>query len=162
MKAVAVNDLSVKVDSMTIGDWSEAVGYVSAFVATAAVGDEIVGVNNEVKISTKLPDEGEIIEIAESKPLQTHHYATNKNSTYTPQFLEIANKYNLDLDDYWNKDLLPHLGRHPNEYHEFVLESMKQYDNIAKGNREIFLKLFDNLKARIKEHPEMLYKDYWR
>ena len=45
MKAVAVNDLSVKVDSMTIGDWSEAVGYVSAFVATAAVGDEVKNIN---------------------------------------------------------------------------------------------------------------------
>lgn len=35
-----------------------------------------------------------------------------------PQLEEIANRYGLDLDDAWNKDLLPHQGRHPNAYHE--------------------------------------------
>ncbi len=53
-----------------------------------------------------------------TKPEQLHHFATNKNKTYTPQFEEIANKYGLDLDDAWNKEYMPHQGRHPNEYHE--------------------------------------------
>ena len=39
-----------------------------------------------------------------TKPEQLHHFATNKNKTYTPQFEEIANKYGLDLDDAWNLD----------------------------------------------------------
>lgn len=65
-----------------------------------------------------------------TKPNQEHHYATNKSKTYTPQLEEIANRYELDLDDAWNKDLLPHQGRHPNAYHEYVLESMKQFDII--------------------------------
>ena len=43
-----------------------------------------------------------------TKPNQVHHYATNKSKTYTPQLEEIANRYGLDLDDAWNKDLLPH------------------------------------------------------
>ena len=75
---------------------------------------------------------------------------------------EIANMYELDLDDAWNKDLLPHQGRHPNDYHEYVLDSMKQFDNIAQGDKDIFLKLFDNLKNNVKSKPDMLYKDYWK
>ena len=75
---------------------------------------------------------------------------------------EIANRYELDLDDAWNKDLLPHQGRHPNAYHEYVLDSMKQFDNIAQGDKDIFLKLFDNLKNNVKSNPDMLYKDYWK
>lgn len=105
-------------------------------------------------------------EVAESgsvtKTNQVHHYATNKSKTYTPQLEEIANRYELDLDDAWNKDLLPHQGRHPNAYHEYVLDSMKQFDNIAQGDKDIFLKLFDNLKNNVKSKPDMLYKDYWK
>lgn len=90
-----------------------------------------------------------------------HHYATNKNKTYTPQFEEIANEYELDLNGDWNKDLLPHQGRHPNAYHDYVLDSMKLYDEIAQGNQDIFLKLYENLKINIHANPDMLYKDYW-
>ena len=100
-------------------------------------------------------------ESSTTKPNQVHHYATNKSKTYTPQLEEIANRYGLDLDDAWNKDLLPHQGRHPNAYHEYVLNSMKQFDNIAQGDRDIFLKLFEKLKNNIKSNPDMLYKDYW-
>ena len=97
-----------------------------------------------------------------TKPNQVHHYATNKSKTYPPQLEEIANRYELDLDDAWNKDLLPHQGRHQNAYHEYVLDSMKQFDNIAQGDKDIFLKLFDNLKNNVKSNPDMLYKDYWK
>lgn len=57
--------------------------------------------------------------------------------------------------------MLPHQGRHPNEYHEFILESMKQFDEIANGNKEIFLQLFEKLKQVIRDNPEMMYKEYW-
>ena len=96
-----------------------------------------------------------------SKPNQVHHYATNKNKTYTPQFEEIANKYGLNLDSEWNKDLLPHQGRHPNVYHDYVLDSMKQFDEIAQGNRDVFLKLYENMKRNVQANPDMLYKNYW-
>ena len=56
------------------------------------------------------------------KPYQQHHFATNKNKTYTPEMKRIAEKYNLDLDGDWNKELLPHMGKHPNYYHEWVIE----------------------------------------
>ena len=39
-----------------------------------------------------------------TKPLQEHHYATNKSKKYTSQFENIANKYGLDLDYPWNND----------------------------------------------------------
>ena len=58
--------------------------------------------------------------------------------------------------------MLPHQGRHPNAYHEYVLDSMKQFDNIAQGDKDIFLKLFDNVKNKVKSKPDMLYKDYWK
>ena len=34
-----------------------------------------------------------------------HHYATNKNKTYTPQFEEIANEYEFELNGDWNQDI---------------------------------------------------------
>ncbi len=39
---------------------------------------------------------------------------------------------------------------------------MKQFDDIAQGDKDIFLKLFDKLKNNVKTNPEMLYKDYWK
>ena len=48
-----------------------------------------------------------------TKPNQVHHFATNKSSKYTSQFESITKKYGLDLDDSWNKALMPHQGRHP-------------------------------------------------
>ena len=96
-----------------------------------------------------------------TKPNQIHHYATNKSKTYTHQMEEIAKKYGLDLNGKWNKDLLPHQGRHPNEYHEYVLNSMKQFDEVAQGNVDIFLQLYEKMKAYIKANPDMLYKAYW-
>ena len=96
-----------------------------------------------------------------TKPNQIHHYATNKSKTYTHQMEEIAKKYGLDLNGKWNKDLLLHQGRHPNEYHEYVLNSMKQFDEVAQGNVDIFLQLYEKMKAYIKANPDMLYKAYW-
>ena len=61
-------------------------------------------------------------EVPAQKPLQNHHFATNKNEKFTPQFEEITKKYNLDLNGDWNIEKLPHQGRHPNDYHKFVLK----------------------------------------
>ncbi|WP_243643795.1 AHH domain-containing protein [Tepidibacillus fermentans] len=96
------------------------------------------------------------------KPLQKHHYATNKSKKYTPQIEAITKKYGLDLDDVWNIELLPHQGRHPNAYHEYVLSNIRTFDKIAKGDKRKFLRLFEQLKQEIRKNPEMLYKDYWR
>ena len=128
-------------------------------IEDARRADEIGNISQNSNVTGKgtLGESGSV-----TKPNQVHHYATNKSKTYTPQLEEIANRYELDLDDAWNKDLLPHQGRHPNAYHEYVLDSMKQFDNIAQGDKDIFLKLFDNLKNNVKSKPDMLYKDYWK
>lgn len=44
------------------------------------------------------------------KPNQIHHYATNKSKTYIHQIEQVTKKYDLDLDEGWNKELLPHQG----------------------------------------------------
>ena len=102
-------------------------------------------------------------EVPKTKPNQVHHYVSDKNKTYTSQFDDIAKKYNLDLDNMWNKELLPHQGRHPNAYHEFVLTEMKNADKLAQGNNDIFLDLYESeIKSIIRENPDMLYSDYWK
>ncbi len=99
---------------------------------------------------------------AKRKPLQRHHYATNKSKKYTPKIEKITKKYGLDLDGDWNKELLPHQGRHPNAYHEFVLQRIIAFDKVAKGDKEKFLRLYERLKEEVRKNPDMLYKDYWR
>jgi hypothetical protein len=74
----------------------------------------------------------------------------------------ITKKYGLDLDKAWNKELLPHQGRHPNDYHEYVLDKLNTFDKLAKGDKKKFLQLFEQLKQEVRNNPEMLYKDYWR
>ncbi|HHS6528660.1 TPA: AHH domain-containing protein, partial [Campylobacter jejuni] len=53
---------------------------------------------------------------------------------YTPKFQEILNSYDLKLNGDWNKVKMPHRGRHPNEYHEYILEKMSKIDKIARGD----------------------------
>ena len=100
--------------------------------------------------------------IGKAKPNQVHHFATNKSKKYTKQFEDITKKYNLELDDAWNKELMPHQGRHLYAYHEYVLREMTKYDNIARGNKEKFLKLYEQLKNKVINNPDMLTKDYWK
>ena len=110
------------------------------FRATAWHGDEVLEVAGK-----------QVDEVLESLPLrrldagdssvgrgggkvnQVHHFATDKNKKYTQAFQDITDKYGLNLDDDWNKALLPHQGRHPNAYHDFILDEMKNIDNIATG-----------------------------
>ncbi|WP_335789581.1 AHH domain-containing protein, partial [Campylobacter jejuni] len=63
-------------------------------------------------------------------PIQTHHIATDKNKKFTKEFRKITKKYNMELDEDWNKVKMPHRGRHPNEYHEYILEKMSKIDKI--------------------------------
>ena len=93
----------------------------------------------------------------QQKPLQEHHYATNKNKKFTPEMEKIAQKYGLNLDNEWNKDLLPHIGRHPNAYHEWVLEQMRIIDNMLNMNQQQFINQFEiRVKQPIRNNPDML------
>ncbi|HEF1623617.1 TPA: AHH domain-containing protein [Campylobacter lari] len=94
--------------------------------------------------------------------MQTHHIATDKNKKYTPKFQEILNLYDLKLNGDWNKVKMPHHGRHPNEYHEYILEKMSKIDKIARGDKNKFLKEFEKLKEEIKNNPALPNKEYYK
>jgi hypothetical protein len=97
-----------------------------------------------------------------SRPNQWHHFASNKNKIYTPRFRKIANRYGLDLDDSWNIDLLPHQGRHPNDYHDFVERGMERAAREAGDNKEKFLNLFNKYtKETTRKNPDILRKSGW-
>ena len=96
-------------------------------------------------------------------PKQVHHYATNKNKKFTPLFKQIASKFGLSLNGDWNKELLPHLGRHPNEYHDFVLKGMIRAQRQAGACKDKFLSLFEKyVKQPIRNNPEKLKKSGWK
>ncbi|NJL77514.1 MAG: hypothetical protein HC892_23220 [Saprospiraceae bacterium] len=95
-----------------------------------------------------------------------HHIASNKHlSKYTPKFESIANKYGLKLDAAWNKvDIsdVYHYSKHPNQYHDFVLDGMMRADMGATGNQAKFLQLFDQyVKQPLLQNPNMLNKTGW-
>ena len=114
-----------------------------------------------VKNGSKIKESSKELAKVKKKPLQMHHFATNKNKTYTQQFKQIADKYGLDLNNDWNKALMPHQGRHPNAYHDYVLDNMRTFDRVAKGDQKKFLKLYEQMKKEITKNPDMLYKTYW-
>lgn len=79
----------------------------------------------------------------------------------------IARKYGLGLDDDWNKELLPHQGRHPNAYHDFVLTQMQKADAIASKaprgtKKKVFLEEFEKrVKDPVRKNPDLLRKIGW-
>lgn len=95
-----------------------------------------------------------------------HHIASNKHlSRYTPQFEAIATKYNLKLNQSWNKVVISdayHYSPHPKQYHEFVLDGMRAADVGAAGNQAKFLQLFDQyVKQPLLQNQNMLNKTGW-
>ena len=86
-----------------------------------------------------------------------------KNAAYTPAMEAIAKRFKLRLDDLWNKEILLHLGRHPNEYHEFVLDGMKRAAREAGASSQKFLALFEKyVKEPVRLNPELLRKSGWK
>ena len=47
-------------------------------------------------------------------------------------------------------------------YHEYVLDLMEQIDQIAQGDTELFLQLYEEMvKDTVRSNPAMLYSEYW-
>jgi hypothetical protein len=132
LKAASVADDAVRLadDAARLADAAARLADDAAKLADDAAGladdagklaDDVggSGVNIEgPKTPEKVPQVADEVAEAAGKPSQDHHYMTNKSKTYTKQFEDIVKKYGLDLDESWNKDLLPHQGRHPNAYHD--------------------------------------------
>jgi len=96
-------------------------------------------------------------------PQQIHHFATNKSKKYTKHFKRIADKFKLNLNGSWNKEALPHRGRHPYKYHDWVLKRMRIASKKAGKDQEKFLNLFEkDIKAKVRKNPELLRKSGWK
>jgi hypothetical protein len=95
-------------------------------VDAAKAADKLDNVTDLEKIVNDLTDVGK-------RPIENHHFATNKNKTFTGIFEEITEKYGLDVDDAWNIEPISHQGRHPNDYHEWVLERMNDIGDALGG-----------------------------
>ena len=75
---------------------------------------------------------------------------------------EIADRFGLGLDDAWNKESMPHLGKHPNAYHEFVLTNMRRAAREAGDDATRFRQLFEEyVKEPIRKNPDLLRKSGW-
>ena len=140
-------DEPIKVYNLEVAD------YNTFFVGDEAVLVHNYGPNGSKKCTPYDPS---------NMSVETHHVATNKNPYYTPDFEEIAGRYGLDLDDDWNKIEIAHRGTHPWEYHEYILDEMIKYDEIANGDLSKFMSMFDFLKKILMANPEMLYTEFWR
>ncbi|WP_027360159.1 FG-GAP-like repeat-containing protein [Desulforegula conservatrix] len=104
----------------------------------------------------------ELADDASEIPNQLHHFATNKNKTYTPRMKKIADQYGLDLGDSWNKEIMPHQGRHPNVYHDFVERGMERAAREAGKDTGEFLNLFEKyIKEPVRQNPSLLRKFGW-
>jgi RHS repeat-associated protein len=86
-------------------------------------------------------------------PFQNHHILTNINKAWTGKFSDIATKYGLNLNGSWNIVNIPHRGRHPNSYHNWVFGQLTKIDNAANGNTDDFLKMFSGLRQFIIDNP---------
>jgi hypothetical protein len=87
---------------------------------------------------------------------------TNKHSSFTPIFQKIVGRYGLKLKDVFNKELLPHLGTHPVEYHQFVLRQVTRAMEEAGDDVGKFLKLFEvYVREPIRANPALLTKAGW-
>ena len=156
---------------------NQTAGMIAGMAASMATAKGLNGIEAGAKKLAKLKlgdvgaDGGAVLNDADvgsgvksgssTKPNQVHHFVTNKSKKYTSQFESITKKYGLDLGGDWNKQSMPHQGRHPYAYHDYVLDNMQKFDRIANGDKTKFLKLYDQMKQKIVNNPEMLYKDYW-
>lgn len=120
---------------------------------TYYVGSDSVLVHNACSTSTKTEA---------SKPTEKHHMLTNKSKKWTPEYKKITDSYGLDLNGKWNIQEMAHRGRHATEYHQAMLEQLQNIDDIANGNVDTFLNLFDKIKQTVINNPNALYKAFWK
>ena len=150
------------------GDWLGAsisaiglVPYVGDVAKLGKLGKDVKIIENAINAAktgtTKVTNN-----ILEDLPTQVHHFATNKNKTYTGRMKDIADQFGLKLDEAWNKAPLPHSGRHPNEYHEFVLTNMEKAAQEAGNDAEKFKDAFNRYVIKpVQENPQLLRKEGW-
>ena len=93
--------------------------------------------------------------------VEQHHMFSNKNQQYTPQFKEIADRYDYSLNSQENiVALAGHSGRHTNAYHDTMLFYMTELDAIAAGNSDLFMTGIGIISSFLKDNPWLPYAKY--
>jgi RHS repeat-associated protein len=145
----------------------KAIAHADESVKVINAVDNSLDLAKALENTTSMVDKIEDLSKAASIPLENHHFATNKNKTFTPLFEELVKKYGLDLNGEWNIFKMPHKGRHPNDYHRWVLDNMKEISKSLDGCKincsEEFINLFiDKVVTPVRNNPEMLRKIFWK
>ena len=99
---------------------------------------------------------------AAARPMQTHHGVPNGGQKWSGKYEEILDQYDLSVLDEWNERLMPHVGRHPDEYNKWIYQQLRDAHDYAQGDQGKFLAYMKNILDLVQQHPEMLLKEYWR
>jgi hypothetical protein len=103
--------------------------------------------------------------LEESMPDRYHHIATHYGE-WGVEFQQLLERYGLSVTDgprAWNVYLMPHVGPHPPEYHQWVLDNVRQADRIADGDLSTFLTLFDEwVVQKVLADPTIVRVAYWK
>ncbi len=92
---------------------------------------------------------------------ERHHVFSDKNKTYSPQYKEVADRYNYKLSQEENMVSLPgHKGRHTKAYHNLMLWSIYLLDCIACGDQEIFMEGIKVIGQFVEDNPWLPYAKY--
>gem|GEM_PF-3722258 len=104
------------------------------------------------------PGKGPGAPLADAKGVQEHHIASNKGD-YGPKFKEIFARAGKDLDWRENRMRVPHQGRHPKDYHEFVRLRLDQAtEGLGRAEAEEALKSeLRKIRKFVKQNPNFLY-----
>lgn len=97
-------------------------------------------------------------------PDQDHHFVTDKNKTHTDDFQEIIDTVDPGhtLNESWNKEVMPHRGRHPGALWVWLKKRLEQVADEADQDWSRFIDLFDRyIKGPVLENPLMLRKVWW-
>lgn len=124
------------------------------------------GAGGQVPPPASCLDEAQRSEVLGRLPDQGHHMATWYGA-YGSEFQEVLDEYQLNLNvksTTWNVFTIPHQGRHPKEYHDWVMENFR---NAAKsagvGNTQEFLRLFNRwVVDKVTADPTIVRVDYWK
>ena len=92
--------------------------------------------------------------------MEDHHIAT-KYGEWGRKFKAFFDKYGVSMDDDANMVTLHHRGRHAKEYHELIYLFLKEFDDIADSDAEVFKGLLRFLGEWLKNHNDLLYPGGW-
>ena len=89
---------------------------------------------------------------------EQHHLLSDKSKAYTPQYKEVADRYNYSLDH--SSNIVPlegHKGRHTNAYHDFMIFSLNELDAKAAGDPVTFVEGMYIIGQFVKDNPGLPY-----